>query len=166
MQNKMSLSRDVHKGDTTKRIVMQRGATCTLAVLFLMLAGCGGTPVRGNLEPSPAPSSATQVPTAAAAPVTVEATVITQPMGHSVYRIIRVKVPKGIDSLSLVIPEDTVPPVAVPVASTPASGDEKECTEGFFSCSKLVAETVSAVVAAILALLGLYKMLRKRRGKR
>lgn len=160
------MSPDGRKGVAAKPRVMRRAVTCALIALFLMLAGCGGTPVRGDLEPRPAPNAATQAPSAAAAPVTVEATVITQPMGHSVYRIIRVKVPKGIDSLSLVIPEDTVPPVAVPVASTPASGGEKECTEGFFSCSKLVAETVSAVVAAILALLGLYKMLRKRRGKR
>lgn len=157
----MILDRD--KGGMSGSLMLRHGVACTL---LLMLAGCGGTPVRGDLEPRPAPSAATQAPSAPAAPVTVEATVVTQPMGHSVYRIIRVQVPKGIDSVSLVIPEDTVPPVAAPETAAPVPGGEKECTEGFFSCSKLVAETISAVVAAILALLGLYKMLRKKRGKR
>jgi len=160
------MSPDGSKGDGAKRRMVRFCAACTLAMFFLMLVGCGGTPVRGILEPPPAPSAATQAPSAAAAPVTVVATVVTQPMGHSVYRIIRVKVPKGIDSLSLVIPEDAVPPVTATEAAAPAPAGYKECTEGFFSCSKLVAETVSAVVAAILALLGLYKMLRKKRGKR
>lgn len=118
MQNNMSLNPDVRNGDVVKWIVMRHVAACALATLFLMFAGCGGTPVRGNLEPHPAPSATTQAPSAAAAPVTVEATVVTQPMGHSVYRIIRVKVPKGIDSLSLVIPEDTVTPVEPSAAST------------------------------------------------
>lgn len=157
---------DGPKGDPAKPRVMRRAAASALIALFLMLAGCSGAPVRGNLEPPSAPSAAPQVPSAATAPVTVEATVVTQPMGHSVYRIIRVKVPKGIDSLSLVIPEDTVAPMEAPAAATHAPGGEQECTAGFFSCSKLVAETVSAVVAAILALLGLYKVLRKKRDKR
>lgn len=155
-----------YKGDAAKPFVMRCGAACELIALFLVLAGCGGTPVRGDLEPRSIPGAAAQAPSVATTPVTVEATVVTQPMGHSIYRIIRVQVPKGIDSLSFVIPEDTLPPVAEPAASAPALGGEKECTDGFFSCSKLVAETVSAVVAAILALLGLYKVLRKKRGKR
>ncbi|HEV2321273.1 MAG TPA: hypothetical protein VGT42_02830, partial [Gammaproteobacteria bacterium] len=155
-----------YKGDVGKRPWLRGSVACVLAALLPMLAGCGGTPVRGDLEPRPAPGAETQAPSAATAPVTVEATVVTQPLGRSVYRIIRVQVPKGIDSLSFVIPEDTLPPVAEPAASAPALGGEKECTDGFFSCSKLVAETVSAVVAAILALLGLYKVLRKKRGKR
>lgn len=154
-----------YKGDVGKRPWLRGSAACVLAALLSVLAGCGGTPVRGDLEPRPAPGAATQAPSTAVAPVTVEATVVTQPMGRSVYRIIRVKVPRGIDSLSLVIPEDILPPVAEPAAFTPAPSGETECTEGFFSCSKLVAETVSAVVAAILALLGLYKVLRKKRGK-
>lgn len=160
------MSPDRSKGVAAMPRVMRRTAACALIAPVLVLAGCGGAPVRGNLEPPSAPGAATQAPSAAAAPVTVEATVITQPMGHSVYRIIRVKVPKGIDSLSLVIPEDTVAPMEAPAAAAPVSGGEQECTAGFFSCSKLVAETVSAVVAAILALLGLYKVLRKKRGKR
>ncbi|HEU5399079.1 MAG TPA: hypothetical protein VFV77_07340 [Gammaproteobacteria bacterium] len=155
-----------YKGDVGKRPWLRGSAACVLAVLLSVLAGCGGTPVRGDLEPRPAPGAATQASSTAAAPVTVEATVVTEPLGHSTYRIIRVKVPKGIDSLSFVLPEDTLQPVMEPAAVPPASGGEKECTEGFFSCSKLVAETVSAVVAAILALLGLYKVLRKKRSKR
>lgn len=146
-----------------KRDARKRGAELLAAALLFMLAGCGGTPVRGDLRPQPAPSAATVEQSAPAAAATVETTVVTGPLGHSVYRVIRVTVPKGVNSLSLTIPEDTLPEVAPPAVSTPVQGGEKDCSGGFFSCSKLISETVTAVVAAILALLGLYKVLRKKR---
>jgi len=151
---------DGHKGDAGKR-------SAAVAAACLALAGCGGTPVRGDLRPppQPAPSAATQEQSAPAAPATVEATVVTQPLGRTTYRIIRVTIPKGVTSLSLTIPGDILPDVTPPAAITPAQGGEKDCSEGFFSCSKLISETVTAVVAAILALLGLYRMLRKKRGR-
>lgn len=145
------------------RDARKRSAELLTASLLLMLAGCGGTPVRGDLRPQPAPSAATAEQSAPAAPATVETTVVTSPLGYSIYRVIRVTVPKGVTSVSLTIPEDTLPEVVPLVASTPVQGSEKDCSGGFFSCSKLISETITAVIAAILALLGLYRVLRKKR---
>lgn len=151
---------------TGERKLARGRALITVATLLFMLGGCGGAPVRGNLEPPPALGTVTRAPSAETAPTTVEATVITRPRGRSVYRIIRVKIPRGIDSLSLVLPDDSLPAMIQPTAFTSTSGGEKDCSEGIFSCSKLVSETVTAVVAAILALLGLSKVLRKKRRTR
>lgn len=148
-----------HAGDS-------RGWNAAVAALLLMLTGCGGTPVHGDLRPRPAPSAATAAASAPAASTTVEATVITRPVGRTVYHIIRVKIPEGVSSLSITLPEDTMPEVAPPPAlPVPAQGGEQDCSQGFFSCSKLISESISAAVAAILALLGLYGVLRRKRGK-
>lgn len=153
-------------GHSTRRL----GSGSVALTLFLLLAGCGGTPIRGNLEPprTPSPSSSTAAPAPAAetAPAVVEATVTAAPVAGSgvVYRI-HMKLPKGVNEVSVVIPEP-LSPAAPPAPFTPAPGGEKECSEGFFSCSKLVFETISAAVAAIIALFGLYKLLRKTRSRR
>lgn len=145
------------------------GLSSAAMLAFLFLAGCGSTPIRGNLEPpkTPAPSSSTAAsPAADTAPAVVEATVSAAPVAGSgvVFRI-HMKLPKGVNEVSVVIPEP-LPPAAPPAPVAPAPGGEQECSAGFFSCSKLVFETISAAVAAIIALFGLYKLLRKARSRR
>ena len=152
------------------RITRRFGLSSTAMLSFLFLAGCGGVPIRGNLEPArtPAPSSSSAAPAPAAdtAPAVVEATVTAAPVAGSgvVYRI-HLKLPKGVSEVSVVIPE-TLSPAPPPAPFTPPPGGDKECSAGFFSCSKLVFETISAAVAAIIALFGLYKLLRKARSRR
>jgi len=153
-----------YKGDAGTRNGLRSGAL-VVAALSAMLAGCGGTPVRGDLRTQPVPSAITTEQSAPATPATVVSTVVMSPLSHTVYRVIRVSIPKGVTSLSLTLPEDAMPELPPPAGFTPAPGGDKDCSEGFFSCSKLISETVTAVVAAFLALLGLYKVLRRKRGK-
>lgn len=142
-------------------------AAFSLATLVSWLAGCQSVPVQ-SAPPTPTPIASTQAPPAATTPAVVEATVTEVPRGKTqvVYRI-AFKVPKGVDSISVVLP-GLVPEVPAPAAATAGTaGGPRECSSGFFSCSKLIAETVSAIVAAIVALIGLVTLLRKkRRGKR
>ena len=142
-----------------------RLATFPLAVLVACLAGCQSVPVQ-SAPATPTPIASTQAPPAATTPAVVEATVTEAPQGKTrvVYRI-AFKLPKGVDSISVVLPALSSE-VPAPAPATAAAGTG-ECSGGFFSCSKLIAETVSAVVAAIVALIGLVALLRKkRRGKR
>lgn len=143
----------------------RRLAAFFLAVLVTWLAGCQSVPVQ-TAPPTPTPIAATQAPPVSTTPAVVEATVTEVPQGKTqvVYRI-AFKVPKGVDSISVILPA-LAQEVPAPAPATVAAGTG-ECSGGFFSCSKLVAETVSAIVAAIVALIGLVALLRKkRRGKR
>ena len=144
---------------------LRRLAAFSLAALVSWLAGCQSVPVQ-SAPPTPTPIASTQAPPAATTPAVVEATVTEVPKGKTqvVYRI-AFKVPKGVDSISVVLPAlASEVPAPAPATATAGTG---ECSGGFFSCSKLIAETVSAVVAAIVALIGLVALLRKkRRGKR
>ena len=136
-----------------------------LAALACSLTACQGVPLRS--APPPAnPVAPTPVPASTTTPAVVEATVTAVPLGKTrvVYRV-AFTVPKGVDSVSVVLPElASLPPAPAPAS---APGEAQECSGGFFSCSKRIAETVSAIVAAIVALFGLIQLLRKkRRGKR
>lgn len=142
----------------------RRLATFVLAAFPFALAGCQGVPTR-SAPPTPNPVTPIQVPASSTTSAVVEATVTAVPQGRTrvVYRVAFI-VPKGVSSISLVLP-DLAPEVPVPTPAA-APGEAKECG-GFFGCSKFVAETVSAVIAAIVALFGLLKLLRgRRKGKR
>ncbi|HEV2109888.1 MAG TPA: hypothetical protein VGT99_00930 [Gammaproteobacteria bacterium] len=146
--------------------IMRCIAASATVLLPLMLTGCGGTPVRGVLEPpahsQPAPSAATAEATT---PAVVEATVTVVPTARGAYRVISVTVPKGVSSLAVIIP-DAVASAAPPAAPAAAQGGDRDCSGGIFSCSKLISETVTAIVAAIVALLGLIAMLRRSRSRK
>lgn len=151
----------VHGRSVTRYIT----ASATFSLL-LLLGGCGGTPVRGVLEPPthspPAPSAATAVATT---PAVVQATVTVVPTARGAYRVISVTVPKGVSSIAVIIP-DAVTPATPPPAPAPAQGGDKDCSGGIFSCSKLISETITAIVAAIVALLGLIAMIRRSRSRK
>lgn len=142
-----------------------RLAAFVLAAFPFVLAGCQGVPTR-SAPPTPSPATPIQVPASSTTSAVVEATVTAVPQGRTrvVYRV-AFTVPKGVSSVSLVLPElASEVPAPTPAA---APGEAKECGGGFFGCSKLIAETVSAVIAAIVALFGLLKLLRgRRKGKR
>lgn len=144
---------------------IRRVASPCLLGLTCLLAGCQTAPVKSP-PPPPSPVTPTQTPAAATTPAVVEASVTTAPQGKTrvSYRI-SFTVPKGVNSISVVLP-DLAPAVPAPVPAA-AGGEAQECNGGFFGCSKFIAETVSAVIAAIVALIGLIQLLRKkRRGKR
>src|SRR5690348_17328382 len=130
-----------------------------LMVLAGSLSACQSVPEQHAPLP-PSPTAPTQAPAAATTEAVVEASVTAAPQEKTrvVYRV-AFTLPKGVDSISVVLPDlaSTLP------APAPAgtAGEPQECSDGFFSCSKLVAEAVSAVVAAIVALIGLVALLRK-----
>ena len=141
--------------------LLRRLAAFSLVVSLSSLAGCQGVPVQ-NAPPPPPPIVPTQAPASTTTPAVVEATVTAAPQDktHVVYRV-AVRVPKGVDSVTVVLPGLTTEvPAPAPAATAAGSG---ECSGGLFSCSKLIAETVSAIVAAIVALVGLVALLRKKR---
>lgn len=142
-----------------------RLACLCLLVLAGSLSGCQSVPEQHAPPPSN-PIAPTQAPAAVTTQAVVEATVTAVPQGKTrvVYRV-AFTLPKGVDSISVVLPDlASTLPVPAPAGT---AGEPQECSDGFFSCSKLVAEAVSAVVAAIVALIGLVALLRKqRRGKR
>lgn len=141
--------------------LLRRLAAFSLAVILPALGGCQSVPVQ-NAPPPPTPVVPTQAPATATTPAVVEATVSAVPLDktHVAYRV-AVRVPKGVDSVTVVLPGLTTEvPAPEPAPAAPAAG---ECSGGFFSCSKLIAETVSAIVAAIVALIGLVALLRKKR---
>ena len=148
------------------RPVVRCIAASATASSLLALAGCGGTPVRGVLEP-PAHSqpAATAATAEAPTPAVVEATVTVVPTARGAYRVISVTVPKGVGSVAVIIP-DAVAPATPPSAPAGVQGGDKDCSGGIFSCSKLISETVTAIVAAIVALLGLITMIRRSRSKK
>ncbi len=141
---------------------LPRHLAFSLAVCMSGLAGCQSVAVQKGPAP-PTPVVPIQAPAATTTPAVVEATVsaVPQDRTHVVYRV-AFKVPKGVDNITVVLPGVTEE-VPAPAPAAPVAG---ECSGGFFSCSKLIAETVSAIIAAIVALIGFVALLRKkRRGK-
>ena len=161
---------------------MRLNALLPLGALMLLIGGCGGIPVKQKPQsPAEQPAAATTQtaavpampsPSVATAPAPAQAPMKPRRVARQHFRhhakkevsapTVASSVPAGTAQQPQSAPSPATEPPAAPIAAGPAP---KGCTSGFFACSHAAYWIVGAIVVVIVALLLLFGIVRKSKGR-